>query len=218
MSEPARIDLSAYFVTDAALSGERGVVEIVRAAVAGGVTAVQLREKDASTRELFELTVRVSEVTAGRAALLINDRVDVYLAARAAGVVVDGVHLGQRDLPVHLARTLAGAQAVLGLTANTPEQLAAVHALAPGTVNYLGVGVIRPTTTKPDHPAPLGLDGFARFAAVTPLPCVAIGGITVADAAGLRRVGAAGLAVVSAICAAADPRPARSGPWLTVAA
>ena len=86
MSEPARIDLSTYFVTDAALSGERGVVEIVRAAVAGGVTAVQLREKDASTRELFELTVRVSEVTAGRAALLINDRVDVYLAARAAGV------------------------------------------------------------------------------------------------------------------------------------
>lgn len=83
-----------------------------------------------------------------------------------------------------------------------------MRALPSGTVDYLGVGVIRPTATKPDHPAPLGLDGFAALAAATPLPCVAIGGITVADAAPLRRAGAAGLAVVSALCTAEDPAAA----------
>ncbi len=204
-------ELSTYLVTDAVASGSRGVLEVVRAAVAGGATAVQLREKDASARELHELTLRVAEAIGGRAVLLIDDRVDVALAARQAGVRVDGVHVGQSDLPVDAVRRMLGPDAVVGLTANTLDHLAALAALPAGTVDYLGVGVIRPTATKPDHPKPLGIRGFAALAAATSLPCVAIGGIGLGDTEALRAAGAAGLAVVSAICAAPDPEQAARG-------
>lgn len=203
-----RDGLATYLVTDAVLSGERGVLDVVRRAVDGGVTAVQLREKNATARELFELTMRAADVVAGRALLLVDDRVDVFLAARAAGAVVHGVHVGQSDLPVDAVRRIVGSAAVVGLTANTRAHLGAVAQLPVGTVDYLGVGVIRPTSTKPDHPEPLGIDGFADIVTATPLPCVAIGGVSLADTAALRSAGAAGLAVVSAICAADDPAAA----------
>lgn len=203
-----RASLAGYLVTDAALSGPRGVLEVIRAAVAGGIGTVQLRDKSASARELYELALAAAALTSGRAVLLVDDRVDVALAARAAGVPVDGVHVGQSDLPVERVRALLGPGAIVGLTANTGEHLAAAAALPVGTVDYLGVGVIRPTRTKPDHPTPLGVAGFAAIAHATSLPCVAIGGVTAADAAALRPAGAAGLAVVSAICAAPDPEAA----------
>lgn len=220
-AELVRRGIATYLVTDASASGDRGVLDVVRRAVDGGVTAVQLREKTASARELFDLTVRAAEVVAGRALLLVDDRVDVFLAARSAGAVVHGVHVGQSDLPVDAVRRIVGQAAVVGLTANTPAHLDAVAALPLGTVDYLGVGVIRPTTTKPDHPEPLGVEGFAAIAAATPLPCVAIGGVSLADTAELHVAGAAGLAVVSAICAADDPAAAarafRSA-WIEVSA
>lgn len=203
-----RRGLATYLVTDAAASGDRGVLEVVRRAVDGGATAVQLREKTGTARELFELTMRAAEVVAGRSLLLVDDRVDVFLAARSAGAVVHGVHVGQSDLPVDAVRRIVGDAAVVGLTANTAAHLDAVTDLPAGTVDYLGVGVIRPTATKPDHPAPLGIDGFAAIAAATELPCVAIGGVSLADTADLRSAGAAGLAVVSAICVAEDPAAA----------
>lgn len=203
-----RRGLVTYLVTDAAASGDRGVLDVVRRAVDGGATAVQLREKTGTARELFDLTMRVAEVVAGRALLLVDDRVDVFLAARSAGAVVHGVHVGQSDLPVDAVRRIVGPAAVVGLTANTAAHLEAVADLPAGTVDYLGVGVIRPTATKPDHPAPLGIGGFAAIAAATDLPCVAIGGVSLADTADLRAAGAAGLAVVSAICAAEDPAAA----------
>jgi len=199
------LDLSTYLVTDPHLSAATGVLGVIEAAVAGGVSIVQVRDKTASTRELYDLLLAASRITAGRCALVIDDRVDVFLAARAAGAPVDGVHVGQSDLPGAVVRTLIGPDAILGLTANTSEHLDAVRALAAGTVDYLGVGVIRPTLTKKDHPEPLGVEGFARLAAATSLPCVAIGGVVLGDAMALRAAGAAGLAVVSAICAAADP-------------
>lgn len=200
--------LSTYLVTDAFLSGSRGVLDVVGRAVDGGATAIQLREKSGTARELFELTVAASAVIAGRALLFVDDRVDVFLAARAAGARVDGVHIGQSDLPVLETRRIIGPDAILGLTANTPAHFADVAALPAGTVDYLGVGVIRPTSTKPDHPAPLGIEGFRALAASTALPCVAIGGVALSDTAALRSAGAAGLAVVSAICAADDPTAA----------
>ncbi|KGJ72793.1 thiamine-phosphate diphosphorylase [Cryobacterium roopkundense] len=195
-------------MTDPGLSGARGVLGVIEAAVAGGVSIVQIRDKTAPTRELYELLLAAALLTAGQCALVIDDRVDVFLAARAAGAVVDGVHVGQSDLPATAVRALIGPGAVLGLTANQPAHIVAVSALPPGTVDYLGMGVIRPTLTKKDHPQPLGVDGFARLAATTSLPCVAIGGVALADSAALRDAGAAGLAVVSAICAAPDPERA----------
>ena len=194
-----------YLVTDDQLCGERGVLETVRAAVAGGVRMVQIREKTASAARFYDLVMRTADAVGDQATVLVDDRVDVFLAARAAGAVVHGVHIGQSDLPAPQVRAIVGQDALIGLSANTAEHLAQLHALPAGTVDYLGVGVIRPTSTKPDHPAPLGIQGFAAIAAATLLPCVAIGGITPADVRALRRAGAAGIAVVSAICAAENP-------------
>ena len=202
------VDLSLYLVTDPALCGERGVVETVRQAVDGGVRIVQLRDKTATDAEITAQLVALSQVIDGRVPLVVNDRLEAALAARALGARVDGVHLGQRDASVIRARELLGPDALIGLTANNPAHLEAVRALPAGTVDYLGVGVIRPTRTKPDHPAPLGIDGFQAFAVASPLPCVAIGGVGLDDTIALRDAGAAGVAVVSALCAADDPRTA----------
>ncbi|MBS1905780.1 MAG: bifunctional hydroxymethylpyrimidine kinase/phosphomethylpyrimidine kinase [Actinobacteria bacterium] len=201
-----RDDLALYLVTDRALSGTRGVPAVVDAAVAGGVRIVQLRDKDADDVSIVEQLVELSDVIDGRALLVVDDRLDAVLEARRRGARVDGIHIGQSDVSPLVARATLGPDAIIGLTANRPEHLDAVRALPAGTVDYLGVGVIRPTSTKPDHPAPLGVAGFAAFAAASPLPCVAIGGIDRTDVAALRAAGAAGVAVVSALCAAADPR------------
>ena len=201
-------DLSLYLVTDPGLCGDRGVVETVRQAVDGGVRIVQLRDKAATDAETTALLIELSRVIDGRALLVVNDRLDAAVAARAAGARVDGVHLGQGDASVLRARAELGPDAIIGLTANSAEHLDAVRALPAGTVDYLGVGVIRPTATKPDHPPALGVDGFRAFAAKSPLPCVAIGGVGLDDVAALRDAGAAGVAVVSAICAADDPAEA----------
>ncbi|MGO2051073.1 MAG: bifunctional hydroxymethylpyrimidine kinase/phosphomethylpyrimidine kinase, partial [Microbacterium sp.] len=201
-------DLSVYLVTDAALCGERGVAAVVREAVAGGVRIVQLRDKTASDAEIVEQLIELSAITGGRAALVVNDRLDAAVEARRRGARVDGIHLGQGDASVLRARDLLGPDALIGLTANTREHLEAVRALPPGTVDHLGVGVIRPTSTKPDHPPALGIEGFRTTAAASPVPCVAIGGVGIDDVDALRDAGAAGVAVVSALCAAEDPREA----------
>ncbi|SDZ50442.1 thiamine phosphate synthase [Herbiconiux ginsengi] len=205
-----RLALGVYLVTDTVMAGRHGLglAAVVDAAVTGGATTVQLRDHDASAAELLAMAVELAAVIDGRALFLLDDRVDIALTARLAGARIDGVHLGQSDLPVEAARALLGPDAVIGLTANTPAHLAAAHSLPTGTVDYLGVGVIRPTATKPDHPEPLGIDGFAELAAATPLPCVAIGGVVEADVPPLRSAGAAGVAVVSAICASPDPQAA----------
>lgn len=199
--------LDLYLVTDAALCGERGVVETVRQAVNGGVTIVQLREKHGSAADQLRQLEELAEAIDGRADLVINDRLDVAVAARARGLRV-GVHLGQGDDAVTRARAELGPDAIVGLTANTRAHREAVALMDPGTIDYLGVGVIRPTTTKPDHPPALGVSGFREFAAHTELPCVAIGGVQFADVVPLRTAGAAGIALVSALCAAPHPAEA----------
>ena len=201
-------DLSVYLVADWGGTAGRPLWQVVAAAVEGGATTVQLRCKDVSARDFLADVLACARHTAGRAALLVNDRVDVYLAARAAGAAVDGVHIGQSDLPADAVRELIGPDAILGLSASRPEELAALARYPEGTVSYLGTGAVRPTPTKKDHPEPLGFAGFAAFAAAAPLPCVAIGGVGHGDAAEARAAGAAGLAVVRAICAAADPAAA----------
>ncbi|MFI8595219.1 thiamine phosphate synthase [Microbacterium sp. NPDC078428] len=200
------MNLGIYLVTDRAICGARGVVETVRAAVDGGVAAVQLRDKHAGFSAHLRELERLAETIQGRALLLVNDRLDVAAAARERGIPLDGVHLGQGDPAVLSARAELGPDAVIGLTANSDEHLAAVARLPDGTVDYLGIGVIRPTATKPDHPPALGFDGFQRLAAAAPVPSVAIGGIGLDDITRLRDDGAAGVAIVSAICAADDPK------------
>ena len=207
-------DLSLHVVTDHRVPFAR-LRDLVDEVVAAGASVVQLRDKVATGGELFSRTLDLADVIAGRCTFVVDDRLDVVLAARdrlrgedrsgREGARVDGIHLGQSDVPVDAARALLGPDALIGWTANTPAHLAAAAALPDGTVDYLGVGVIRATTTKPDHPRPLGIGGFGELAASTPLPCVAIGGIGVDDVAALRRAGAAGIAVVSLLSEADDP-------------
>jgi thiamine-phosphate pyrophosphorylase len=199
-------DLSLYLVTDAAQARAAGhdIVDVVRQAVAGGVSAVQVREKDASARDFLDTVLRIADELPDAVTLIVNDRVDVFLAARAAGRRVSGVHVGQSDLPVGVVRDLVGGDALIGLSAATDLQLR-LAATDPAMVDYVGIGALHATRTKLDAPPELGLAEFARLVAVSELPAVAIGGVGVADLADLRASGAAGAAVVSFICAAPDP-------------
>lgn len=204
-ARPARV-AGVYLVTDFALCAERGVVDTVRAAVDGGVRVIQLRDKTAGDEEFYDLVVQTADAVGDHALILVNDRVEVFLTARSAGAAVHGVHLGQGDMGPVEARRKIGPDAILGLSASTAAQLADAHRLPERTVDYFGVGVIWPTATKPDHPRPLGVTGFRALADLTPLPCVAIGGITAADLPAIRAAGGSGAAVVSAICGTPEPR------------
>nr|WP_275586477.1 thiamine phosphate synthase [Geodermatophilus normandii] len=192
-------------VTDTALAGPRGVPEVVRAAVAGGVTAVQVRDKTASRRDLYALTLAVKEVLAGTGVVLfVNDAVDVALLADA-----DGVHVGQDDLPAADVRALIGPDRLLGLSAGSDDELSVALALPPGTVDVVGIGPVWSTPTKPDAGTGLGPGGVAALAAKAAaggLQSVAIGGIDVERAPLVT--GVDGICVVSAICAAPDPAAA----------
>ncbi|MBG6219015.1 thiamine-phosphate diphosphorylase [Arthrobacter sp. CAN_A6] len=195
-------------MTDTRQCSPRTVAAVAAAAVAGGVTIVQVRDKEASSRKLLQLLMAVAESVGDRVPVLVDDRVDIFLAARVAGAKVAGVHVGQSDLPADLVRALVGSEAIVGLSAATDDEIRTAHQLPERTVDYLGVGAVHATATKADHPQPLGIDGFGALIASSSLPCVAIGGISSADVRPLRAAGAAGVAVVSAVCAADDPRAA----------
>jgi thiamine-phosphate pyrophosphorylase len=198
------LDLSTYLVTDPDLCGQRGVADTVLAAVKGGVTAVQLRDKDAAARPLYSLAATLLRALEGTGVpLIVNDRLDVALAAGA-----HGAHVGQDDLPAEEARRIAGPDLLLGLSVSTQEEMAAANALPSGTVDYLGVGPVFATLTKTDTSEELGVDGLADLCRLTELPCVAIGGIHAGNVAAVRASGVHGVAVVSEICTASDPAAA----------
>jgi len=194
-------DLSTYLVTDPELCGDRGVLDTVRAAVEGGVTAVQLRDKHASARSLSLLADAVLRNLEGTGvAVVVNDRLDVALAVGA-----HGVHLGQEDLRVEDVRRLAGPDLLIGWSVATHEEMTTANALPNGTLDYLGLGPVFATPTKTDAANALGIDGLTDLCRRTHLPCVAIGGIHAGNAADVRGSGVDGVAVVSAICSASDP-------------
>jgi thiamine-phosphate pyrophosphorylase len=196
--KPKSVDYSLYLVTDRGLAGGRPTPEIVRAAVAGGVTCVQLREKTCSTREFIDEALAVRDFLKARGIpLIINDRVDVALA-----VAADGVHLGQTDMPLSTARRITGDDMVIGISVESVRD--AVEA-EEGGADYLGVSPIFGTPTKTDTAPPLGLDGLRAIRRAVRLPLVGIGGLNARNAAEVIRHGADGVAVVSAIVAAEAP-------------
>jgi len=190
-----------YLVTDRALSLGRPLEEVVGVAMRGGVSAVQLREKSCSTKEYIDLARRMAHlVRLRRIPLIINDRLDVALAAGA-----DGVHLGQNDMPYAEARKILGPDAIIGLTVETMEEALAAENL---DVDYLGVSPIFPTPTKTDTKEPWGSERLRLLRARSRHVLIAIGGINAANAAQVMAAGADGIAVVSAICSAPDPESA----------
>jgi len=198
VSRPA-FDLSLYLVTDR--SCEARLPEVVHAAVRGGVSLVQLRDPQAKTGALIAQARALRALLAPlHIPLIINDRVDVALAAGA-----DGVHVGQSDMRPEDARALLGPGRLIGLSVSTRQQLSAADLRA---VDYLGVGPVYDTPTKPDADPAIGCAGLRELAATCQLPAVAIGGIHAGNAAQVIEAGVQGVAVVSAICAASDPERA----------
>jgi len=190
-------DLSLYLVTDPRLCAARGLVASVEQAVAGGVTLVQLRDPHAKGRDLVDQARALLAVLRPRGIpLIINDRVDVAVAADA-----DGVHLGQDDMTPADARAVLGAGRILGLSVGSPEELAASDL---SHVDYVGVGPVEGTRTKSDAGGAIGIAGLSALRARISLPLVGIGGLDASLAGPVIRAGADGIAVVSAICAAAD--------------
>ncbi|SDI99832.1 thiamine phosphate synthase [Billgrantia gudaonensis] len=196
-----RLDLTLYLVTDPHLCAERGLVETVVAAVRGGVTLVQLRDKHASDAVLIDQARRLKAALAGSGVpLIVNDRLAVAVESGA-----DGLHIGQDDGDVAEARTALGEAAILGLSVQNLEQMAHIDA---ERLDYLGLGPVFATPSKRDHAEPLGFAGLASLVAASPLPAVAIGGLKAEHATAVRDVGAQGAAVVSAICGQPDPEAA----------
>ena len=195
------VDYSLYLVTDRGLSRERSTLEIVTAAVSGGATVVQLRKKHCSTRDFIEQALAIKDFLKDRGVpLIINDRVDVAQAIEA-----DGVHLGQTDMPLEVAKKILGDSMIIGISAESlPDAIAAEQ----GGADYLGVSPIYATPTKTDTAPPLGLEGLRKIRKAVRLPLVGIGGLNPDNAAEVIRNGADGVAVVSAIVAADDPQAA----------
>lgn len=197
---PARWRLCV--ITDERIGRGRSHVEIARAAIRGGADAVQLRDKTASGRRLYEVALELRRLTreAG-VAFIVNDRLDVALAADA-----DGVHLGQDDLPARAARALLPPGRILGVSAETVEEALAAER---DGADYLGVGpVFEARGSKADAGEPVGLSRIALIRRACRLPLVAIGGINAGNARAVRAAGADAAAVISAVAAADDPEEA----------
>lgn len=193
--------LKLYLVTDRDLSCGRSLEEIVCEAIEGGVTMVQLREKDAPTGEFVKQGRRLMSVLKPLGVpLIINDRVDVALAVDA-----DGVHIGQSDMPYEDARRLLGPDKIIGLSVENMNDLRKANEL---DVDYVGISPVYGTPTKTDTAEPFGLEGLRRAVELSAHPTVAIGGMNASTIGEVFEAGADGVAVVSAICSAASPRQA----------
>jgi thiamine-phosphate pyrophosphorylase len=197
----ARVNYSLYLVTDSALAMGRALPDVVRAAVDGGVTCVQVREKDLPSRAYIEQLLSLRPLLRERGIpLFVNDRLDVALAVEA-----DGIHLGQTDLPLAMARRIAAGRLIIGVSCESVRDASAAER---GGADYVSVSPVFATPTKTDTAPALGLDGVRAARRAVRVPVVAIGGINATNAAEVIRAGADGICVVSAIVSAPDPRAA----------
>lgn len=195
------LDLSVYLVTDRGFLQGRPLESIVLAAVKGGVGIVQLREKEASSREFYELALTLKQVLAPyRVPLIINDRMDIALAVDA-----DGIHIGHSDLPYAVARSLLGPDKIIGVSVDCVSDAVEANLL---DVDYIAVSPVFDTTTKTDTAPASGLNGLAAIRKTSRHPCIGIGGIHLSNVEDVINAGAEGVAVVSAIMAAENPTKA----------
>jgi thiamine-phosphate pyrophosphorylase len=195
------IDYSLYLVTDRKLSLGRSLLEVIKPAVDGGVTVVQLREKEIDSREFYREALEIKEYLDGRdIPLIINDRLDIALAIDAAGV-----HLGQEDLPIGVARKILGPGKIIGASVFTPDEARQAEAMG---ADYLGLSPIFVTATKPELMNQIGVEGIGPIRVATRLPLIGIGSMNEANAFSVIRAGLDGVAVVSAICCKPDVRAA----------
>jgi thiamine-phosphate pyrophosphorylase len=194
-------DFTLYLITDRHQTGGRPLAEVVRRALEGGVRAVQLREKDLSGAALYRLATELRRLTSDfDARLIINDRPDIALAAEA-----DGVHIGVNSLPVAAVRRMLGQDKIIGYSAHAIDE--ALRAQGDGA-DFVTFGPVYPTPSKVAYGAPCGVNKLADAAAALKIPVIALGGISLANITGALSANIQGIAVISAILAAADPRVA----------
>ena len=194
-------DLSLYLVTDNSYLKGRALTDIVKEAIAGGVTMVQLREKESSSIEFYRKALAIKEITkAANIPLIINDRVDIALAVDA-----DGLHIGQSDLPYAVVRKMLGYDKIIGLSVETIEQAKEANNL---DVDYIGISPVFSTPSKTNTYASFGIEGIKEIASFTKHPTVAIGGINLSNAKEIMDAGANGIAVISAIIGDKKPKEA----------
>lgn len=194
-------DLSLYLVTDRSLSLGRSVESIVGQAAKGGVTMVQLREKECSSREFYNLAIKLKQyLKPFNIPLIINDRLDIALACDA-----EGLHIGQSDIPYSIAREILGKEKIIGLSVESVQDALDANQT---DVDYIGISPVFCTPTKTDTAPELGLEGIRKIMSISKHPSVGIGGINITNAADILSSGANGIAVVSAIMSAKDPQQA----------
>ncbi len=194
-------DWSVYVITDSRYAGNRSLSEMVELALQGGARVVQYREKRATTRVMVEEASGLKALCDRYGAcFLINDRLDVALAVDA-----HGVHLGQDDMPVPVARRLLGKDRIIGVTVHNAEEIE--RAQEEGA-DYLSIAPVFPTKTKPDHQTPLGIEGLRRLVPLVDRPVVAISGIHQGNVRRVIQAGVDGVCVVSAVFASENPEAA----------
>ena len=208
------LDISAYLVLGPENTEGRSVSDVAKQAIQAGFTCIQLRSKVCSAKELIVLVQELAQVIfdlgkSDTVALLIDDRLDVALAAREQGIKVDGIHVGQSDIPVEVCRKFLGEDAIVGLSARADEMLSYVKTADVSCVDYFGVGPLHETPTKADCGLSKEgtiivktLDDIAELEKVSPVPLVVGGGVKAKDLPALKQTGVAGFFVVSAVCAA----------------
>jgi thiamine-phosphate pyrophosphorylase len=191
-----------YLVTDEKASLGRNIIDVVKQALKGGVTVVQLREKELNTRQFVERASELKKILKPHnVPLIINDRIDIALAVKA-----DGVHIGQSDMPLELVKKIVPGNMIIGLSVETLQQVKEAERL---DVDYLGVSPVFSTPTKTDFDdKPWGLEGLRKAREISKHILVAIGGINAENAGDVIKAGADGIAVVSGICSADNPETA----------
>jgi len=196
-----RVNWKLCFIADSEAAAGKDILQLIGAALEGGATIIQLRGKKWTSREFLEIGIKaVQFLRPKKRPLIINDRVDIALACEA-----DGVHLGQDDMPLLCAREILGKKRIIGISVSTPEDAKAAEI---GGADYIGAGPIFKTLSKKDVGPLLGLEGVRRIREEVKVPILAIGGISVANAADVIAAGADGVAVISAITAADNPKKA----------
>lgn len=222
MSIRNRLDISAYLVIGPENTKDRPVTNVIKDAVEAGFTCVQIRSKIASAKELIQLTREAADIIAklgksNEVALLVDDRLDVVLAARKQGIKVDGIHVGQSDIPVEVCREYLGEDSIVGLSARTHELFEYIQTVDSSHIDYFGIGPLHETKTKPD----CGIDtegsiitrSFEEIASIaksSPLPVVVGGGVKLDDLASLAKTSVDGFFVVTAVSEADYPKLAAS--------
>lgn len=190
-----------HVLTDTVIQDRFSHIDLARMAIAGGADIIQYRQKKGSTRSLIETALQMKAVCrASGAVFIVNDRVDVALATEA-----DGVHLGQEDFPIRLARELLGPDRIIGGSASNLEE---ARACAEDGADYIGFGPVFPTTSKEDAGPAGGLEGLSLLCGSVDIPVVAIGGISHGNAAAVVESGAYGIAVISSVCCQTEPEEA----------